>query len=61
MRAGSREIQTSWSIRKFVRTRRYRTIEIQAGQHTITSANPLPGDLRQDLDAIIVPTNCALI
>src|SRR4029079_535196 len=30
------EAQTGWSIRKFVRTtRRYRTIEIQAGPHTI--------------------------
>jgi transposase len=47
------ENQTSWSIRKFVRTaRRYRTIEIQAGDHTITAAEPLPTDLRQALDAI---------
>jgi hypothetical protein len=37
------EHQTGWSIRKFVKTaRRYRTIEIQAGPHTITAANPLP-------------------
>jgi transposase len=47
------EAQTSWSIKKFVRTaRRYRTIEIQAGDHTITAANPLPGDLRSALDRI---------
>jgi hypothetical protein len=47
------ENQTGWSIRKFVRTaRRYRTIEIQAGDHTITAAEPLPTDLRQALDAI---------
>jgi hypothetical protein len=47
------EAQTGWSIRKFVKTaRRYRTIEIQAGQHVITAAEPLPGDLRQALDAI---------
>ena len=32
--------------------RRYRTIEIRAGQHTITAADPLPDDLRQALDAI---------
>jgi hypothetical protein len=43
---------TGWSIRKFVRTaRRYRTIQIQAGAHTIT-ADPLPDDLRQALDRI---------
>jgi hypothetical protein len=47
------ENQTGWSIRKFVRTaRRYRTIEIQAGPHTITAADPLPDDLRQALEAI---------
>jgi hypothetical protein len=46
------EVQTGWSIRKFVKTaRRYRTIQIQAGQHTITAADPLPDDLRQALDA----------
>jgi hypothetical protein len=37
------EYRTGWSIREFVRTaRHYRTIEIQAGNHTITAANPLP-------------------
>jgi hypothetical protein len=47
------ERQTGWSVRKFVRTaRRYRTITIQAGPHVITAAHPLPGDLRQALDAI---------
>jgi hypothetical protein len=47
------EAQTGWSIRKFVRTaRRYRTIEIQAGDHTITAADPLPHDLRTALDRI---------
>jgi hypothetical protein len=41
---------TGWSIRKFVKTaRRYRTIQIQAGPHTFTAADPLPGDL---LDAL---------
>jgi hypothetical protein len=53
--AVSRQIEdrTGWSIRKFVRTaRRYRTIEIQAGPHTITAADPLPDDLRQALEAI---------
>jgi Transposase DDE domain len=47
------ERQTGCSVRKFVRTaRRYRTITIQAGPHVITAAHPLPGDLRQALDAI---------
>jgi hypothetical protein len=47
------EARTGWSIRKFVKTaRRYRTIEIQAGQQTITAVDPLPEDLRQALDAI---------
>ena len=47
------ERQTGWSIRKFVKTaRRYRTIQIQAGHHTITAADPLPDDLRHALDAI---------
>ncbi|MGF7237784.1 MAG: IS1634 family transposase, partial [Frankia sp.] len=36
------ETTTGWSIRKFVTTaRRYRTITIQAGDHTITAADPL--------------------
>lgn len=47
------EHHTGWSIRKFVKTaRRYRTIQIQAGPHTINAADPLPGDLRQALEAI---------
>ena len=47
------EDPTGWSIKKFVRTaRRYRTIEIQAGDHTITAADPLPDDLQTALDAI---------
>jgi hypothetical protein len=47
------EDSTGWSIKKFVRTaRRYRTIEIQAGGHTITAADPLPDDLRDALEAI---------
>jgi hypothetical protein len=47
------EDQTGRSIRKFVKTaRRYRTIEIQAGDHILTAADPIPDDLRQALDAI---------
>ena len=47
------ETETGWSIKKFVRTaRRYRTIEIQAGKHTITAADPLPDDLAEALQAL---------
>ena len=47
------EHQTGWSIRKFVLTvRRYRTIQIQAGEHTITAADPPPDDLCQAPDHI---------
>jgi len=47
------EKQTGWSIRKFVKTaRRYRTIEIQAGDQVVTAADPLPGDLRDALTKI---------
>jgi hypothetical protein len=47
------ENATGWSIRRFVKTaRRYRTIQIQAGPHTITAADPLPDDLRQVIDRI---------
>ena len=47
------ENRTGWSIRKFVRTaRRYRTIQIRAGQHTLTAEDPLPPDLRDALALI---------
>lgn len=50
------EHRTGWSIKKFVRTaRRYRTVEIQAGEQTITAADPLPDDLNDALDAIHQP------
>jgi hypothetical protein len=40
------EHQTSWSIKKFVRTtRRYRTVRIKAGRQILTAARPLPDDL----------------
>jgi transposase len=42
------EHQTSWSIKKFVRTaRRYRTVQIRAGRQIFTAADPLPDDLRE--------------
>jgi hypothetical protein len=47
------EHHTGWSIRKFVKTaRRYRTIEIKAGDHVITAADPLPDELREALGKI---------
>jgi hypothetical protein len=47
------EAETAWSIKKLVRTaRRYRTIEIQAGNHTISAADPLPEDLAEALHAL---------
>jgi hypothetical protein len=47
------ERQTGWSIKKFVRTaRRYRTVKIKAGSHTLTAADPLPNHLRDALTKI---------
>jgi hypothetical protein len=47
------EAATSWSIKKFVRTaRRYRTVQIRVGKHTVTAEDPLPGDLRDALAQI---------
>lgn len=47
------ETRTGWSIKKFVRTtRRYRTVQIRAGKHLITAADPLPPDLRDALALI---------
>jgi transposase len=47
------EDRTGWSIKKFVRTaRRYRTVQIRAGQHTLTAEDPLPADLREALARI---------
>jgi hypothetical protein len=47
------ERQTGWSIKKFVQTlRRYRTVTIRAGNHTLTAADPLPADLQEALAAI---------
>jgi Transposase DDE domain len=47
------EARTGWSIKRFVRAaRRYRTIEIRAGQHILTAEDPLPPDLREILALI---------
>jgi len=47
------EHETGWSIRRFTKTaRRYRTIEINAGGHTVTAADPLPDDLATALNDI---------
>jgi hypothetical protein len=50
------EDRTGWSIKRFVRTaRRYRTIQIRAGQHILTAEDPLPPDLRDTLALIRRP------
>jgi Transposase DDE domain len=47
------EQATGWSIKKFVKTlRRYRTIEIHAGGHTITAADPLPDNVHTVIEEI---------
>ena len=46
------EAATGWSIRRFVRTaRRYKTIQIQVGDHIITAADPLPDDLHDAISS----------
>jgi hypothetical protein len=50
------EDRTGWSIRRFVRTaRRYRTVQIRAGQHLLTAEDPLPDELRDALALITEP------
>lgn len=50
------ETTTRWSIKRFVTTaRRFRTIQIQAGNHTITAADSIPTELQTALDAIHGP------
>ena len=47
------EDRTGWSIRRFVRTtRRYRTVQIRAGQHLLTAEDPIPDELREALALI---------
>jgi hypothetical protein len=47
------ERQTSWSIKKFVQTlRRYRTVTIRVGNHSLTAADPLPAELQEALATI---------
>jgi len=54
------EHRTGWSIRKLVRTaRRYRTVQIRAGQHILTAEDPLPPDLRDALALIKQPQRSA--
>lgn len=56
------EHQTGWSLKKFVRTeRRYRTVQIRAGQQTLTAADPIPGHLHQALAKINSADSAALI
>lgn len=45
------EAAADWSIKKLVKALpRYRTIEIQAGAHTINAADHLPDDVQTTLD-----------
>lgn len=47
------ETTTGWSTRKLVKAlRRYRTVQIKAGNETVTAEDPLPDDIRAVLDAI---------
>ena len=54
------EHQTGWSIKKFVHTaRRYRTVQIRAGQQTLTAADLLPAELHEALAKINSPSGGA--
>jgi hypothetical protein len=47
------ERSTEWSISRFVKTlRRYHTITIQAGDQTVTAADPLPSDAQQAITSL---------
>jgi Transposase DDE domain len=47
------EARTGWTIKKFVRAlRRYRTVKINTGSHTVTAEDPLPDNVRHALAAI---------
>jgi hypothetical protein len=47
------ERRTGWSVKKLITSlRRYHTIQIQAGDQTVTAADPLTDDIRTVLDQI---------
>ena len=47
------ERSTGWSIARFVKTlRRYHTVTIQAGEETITAADPLPEEALRGLNQL---------
>jgi hypothetical protein len=51
------EARTGWSIRKFVPTaRRYRVVQIRAGQHTLTAEDPDLAPVRRTLACSPPPT-----
>jgi len=44
---------TGWTISRFVKTlRRYRSVQINTGNHLLTAEQPLPDDIRTALDQI---------
>jgi Transposase DDE domain len=50
------ERRTTWSVKKLITSlRRYHTIQIQAGDKTVTAADPLPEDIRTVLDRLHTP------
>jgi hypothetical protein len=54
------ERQTGWSIKKFVQTtRRYRIVQIRAGNQTLTAADLLPAELHEALAKINSPSGGA--
>jgi hypothetical protein len=56
------EHRTGWSIKKFARTaRRYRTIQIRAGRHTLTAEDQLPPDLHDVLARSVISSGLPTI
>ncbi len=48
------EARTGWSVKKFVQTaRRYRTVQIRAGDQLLTAEDPIPTELRDALAQIL--------
>jgi hypothetical protein len=55
------ENRTGWSIKKFVRiARRYRTVQIRAGHHTLTAEDPCRPTSKTHSPSSSSETRCAL-